>query len=83
MVDGRRKMKKTLFAGRMIKTHLCALTPGGCIKPAKTLYILPDGETAFQFCEHIHQAVNEGSVGGVWVDRLKLRLSREERSLAG
>lgn len=33
------------------------------------------------FVSNIHQAVSEGSVGGLWVDRLKRRLSREGRFL--
>lgn len=37
----------------------------------------------FRFVSNIHQAVSEGSVGGPWVGRLKLRLSREGRSLVG
>lgn len=49
----------------MIKTHLCGLTPGGCIKPAKTLHL-----ARWRNCFSDLWAISiRRSVKGVWVGR--------------
>lgn len=55
----------TLFPDRIIKTHLCTFSPGGCIKPAKTLDL-----ARWRNCFPVLWAIYiRRSVKGVWVVR--------------